>query len=98
MLQTELCLFIKIGAEVAVLSWKNFYCHGTTAQFHNQETATLRMSQIISRSFGKIGAEITVISCNNFYCQGTTALFHNQETAPLRIRQTELSLSWQGRC
>jgi hypothetical protein len=35
----------KIGAEIAVLSWNKFYCHGTTALFHNQETEPLRMLQ-----------------------------------------------------
>jgi hypothetical protein len=70
-----------IGAEIAVLSWNNFYCQGTTALFHNQETAPLRMSQTeFSLSFyAKIFAEIAVLSWNHVYCQGTTALFHNQE-------------------
>jgi hypothetical protein len=35
----------KRGAEIAVLSWNNFYCQGPTALFHNQETASLRMRQ-----------------------------------------------------
>jgi hypothetical protein len=34
-----------IGAEIAVLSWNNFYCQGTTALFHNQETVPLLMLQ-----------------------------------------------------
>jgi hypothetical protein len=34
-----------IGAEIAVLSWINFYCQRTTVQFHNQEIARLRMRQ-----------------------------------------------------
>jgi hypothetical protein len=88
----------KIGAEIAVLYWKNFYCQGTSTLFHNQETAPLRMRQTDSRSLGKIGAEIEVIFWKKFYCQGTTALFHNQATVPLRMRQTDLSLSWQERC
>jgi hypothetical protein len=33
----------KIGAEIEVLSWNNFYCQGTTSLFHNQETAPLRI-------------------------------------------------------
>jgi hypothetical protein len=33
----------KIGAEIAVIPWKYFYCQGTTALFHNQENAPLRM-------------------------------------------------------
>jgi hypothetical protein len=52
----------------------------------------------LSLFFIKIGAEIAVLSWNYFYGQGTTGLFHNQETARLRMRQTELLLSWQGRC
>jgi hypothetical protein len=35
----------KIGDEIAVLSWNNFYCQGTTALFSKQQTATLRMRQ-----------------------------------------------------
>jgi hypothetical protein len=35
----------KIGGEIRVLSWNNFYCHGTTALFHNLETAPLRIRQ-----------------------------------------------------
>jgi hypothetical protein len=35
----------KINAEIAVLSWKHFYCQGTTALFHIQETAPLLMRQ-----------------------------------------------------
>jgi hypothetical protein len=35
----------KLGAEIAVLFWNNFYCQGTRALFHNQETAPLRMRQ-----------------------------------------------------
>jgi hypothetical protein len=84
----------KIGAEIAVISWKNFYGQGNTTLFHNQETAPLRMFQLSSRSLGKMGAEIAVFSWNNFYCQGPTALFHNQKNASLRMRQSELSLSW----
>jgi hypothetical protein len=34
-----------IDAEIAVLSWKNFFCQGTTALFHNKETGPLRMRQ-----------------------------------------------------
>jgi hypothetical protein len=45
-LQTELSLFGKIGAEIAVLSWKNFYCQRTTSLLDNQETAPLRMRQV----------------------------------------------------
>jgi hypothetical protein len=50
----------EIGAEIAVLSWKHFYCKGTTALFHNQETAPLRMLRLSSCSLGNIGAEIGV--------------------------------------
>jgi hypothetical protein len=74
------------------------YCQGTTALFHCQETAPLRMLRLSSRSLGKIGADIVVLSWNNFYCQVTTALFHYQETATLRMRQTDLSFSWQYGC
>jgi hypothetical protein len=88
----------KICAEIAVLSWKNFYCQGTTALFNNQEIAPLRMRHLSSRSLGKIGAEVAVFSWKNFYCQGTTALFHNQEIATLRMRQNKLSHSWKDRC
>jgi hypothetical protein len=35
-----------IGAEIAVLSWNNFYWQWTTALFNNQETAPLRIRQI----------------------------------------------------
>jgi hypothetical protein len=35
----------KISAEIAVLSWNNFYCQGPTALFHNQETAPLHRRQ-----------------------------------------------------
>jgi hypothetical protein len=35
----------KIGDEIAVLSWNNFYSQGITALFHNQEAASLRMRQ-----------------------------------------------------
>jgi hypothetical protein len=37
----------KIDDEIAVLSWNNFYCQGTRALFHNQETAPLRMRQTV---------------------------------------------------
>jgi hypothetical protein len=87
----------KIGAEIAVLSWNLFYCQGTTALYHNQETAPLRMRQTEFALYGKLGAEFTVFSWKHSYCQGTTALFHNQETAILRIFQTKLSFSWQDR-
>jgi hypothetical protein len=50
----------KISAEIAVLSWNKFYCQGTTAVFHNQETAPLRMPRLISRSLGNIKVEIAV--------------------------------------
>jgi hypothetical protein len=53
--------------------------------------------KLTSHSLGKIGAEIAVLSWKNFYCQGTKSVFHNQETAPLHMRQSELSLSYQGR-
>jgi hypothetical protein len=32
-------------AEIAVLSWNNFYFQGTRTLFHNQETAPLHMIQ-----------------------------------------------------
>jgi hypothetical protein len=35
----------KIGAEIAVLSWNNFYCKETTDLFHNQDPAPLRILQ-----------------------------------------------------
>jgi hypothetical protein len=37
--------FVKINAEIAVLSWNHFYCLGNTAMFYNQETASLLMLQ-----------------------------------------------------
>jgi hypothetical protein len=98
MRQPELSLYWQVGAEIAVISWKHFYCQGNISLFHNQETAPLRMLKLSSRSLGKIGAEIADISWNYFYCHGPTALFHNQEIAPLHMRQTELSLSWQDKC
>jgi hypothetical protein len=73
-----------------VLSWKYFYCQGTTALFHIQEIEPLRMRQTDLRSVGKISAEITVLSWKYFKCQSTTTLFHNQETAPLRMLKTEI--------
>jgi hypothetical protein len=46
MRQTELSLFfIKIGAEIAVISWNSFYGQGTTALFHNHKTAPQLMRQ-----------------------------------------------------
>jgi hypothetical protein len=45
MLQTELSSLGKRVAEIAVLSWNNFYRQGPTALFHNQKTASLRMRQ-----------------------------------------------------
>jgi hypothetical protein len=62
----------KIGAEIAVLFWNNFYCQGTTALFYNQENAPLRMLQTELSFSCKIRAEITVLSWNQFYCQWTT--------------------------
>jgi hypothetical protein len=41
--------FGKIIAEIAVISWKPFYCQGTITLFHNQETAPLRMLKLRSR-------------------------------------------------
>jgi hypothetical protein len=50
----------KIGAEIAVLSWKIYYCQVTTALFLNQETAPLRMRQTELLLSLKFGAEIAV--------------------------------------
>jgi hypothetical protein len=50
----------KIGAQITVISWKLFYCQGTTTLFHNQETEPLRMLQLNSRALGKLFAEIAV--------------------------------------
>jgi hypothetical protein len=60
MRKTELFFSLKIGSEIAVLSWKNFYCQVTTALFHNQETAPLHMRQTELFFSLKIGSEIAV--------------------------------------
>jgi hypothetical protein len=64
MRQTEFSLsfYAKIIAEIAVLSWSHFYCHGTTTLFHNQKTAPLRMLQTVHSFSWQRGAEKAVLS------------------------------------
>jgi hypothetical protein len=57
----------KIFAEIAVLSWNEFYFQETTALFHYQENAPLRMRLQSCGSHGNIGAEIAVLSWKYFH-------------------------------
>jgi uncharacterized protein YbgA (DUF1722 family) len=55
----------KIGAEIAVLSWKNFFCQRTTARSINRKLHLCSCARLSSRYFGKVGAEIALLPGKN---------------------------------